>query len=168
MCVYIYIYTHTYVYIYIYIYIHAHLHTWRMGLLPVSVKIATLLLEPGPRDPAAETAIQPRICCVQSWFSNPSSYPEECLFHRHRYDACPTHASVHEAKGLCLDLGTYISSARSVCLAKRLGVVNVSDIDNITAYTTACIYQYSTYSQSLHVQSMRACSQSCQGIHGRV
>ena len=65
-----------------------------LRVLPVSLKQQLLLREPWPCNQGAETAIQPQIWCSHSWFSNLSSYPEECLFHRHRYGVCPLLASL--------------------------------------------------------------------------
>ena len=47
---------------------------------------ALLLCKPLPCSPSAETAIQPLIWSLESWFSHLSSNPDECLFHRRRYD----------------------------------------------------------------------------------
>ena len=47
----------------------------------------TLLLhEPLPCNPTAEAALQPLIWCSASFNSSVSCSPEDCFFHRHRYD----------------------------------------------------------------------------------
>ena len=51
----------------------------------VSVNKTLLSCKPLPCSPAAETAIRPLIWSFESRLPHPSSYPEECFLHRHRY-----------------------------------------------------------------------------------
>ena len=63
-------------------------------VLPVSVNKTLLLREPWPCNPVAKTSILPRFGALNTEISTHYS-PEECVFHRHRYDECYCALIVH-------------------------------------------------------------------------
>ena len=76
----------------------------------VSVKQTLLSYEPLPCNPTPETARQPLIWCSESMINQGSSSPEECFFHRHRYELSVKWMAVCDTQGLDREMKRELSS----------------------------------------------------------